>query len=153
MSMNALPAVRGLVPHLICHGADEAIEFYKSAFGAGEVCRVPGPDGKIMHASLSLNGFVFMLAEENLQYGNKAPTTLHGTPVRLHLRVDDVDAFMQRATAAGAKVIFPASDVFWGDRYGIVEDPFGHHWSMATPKVEMTEKEVEDAAKQFFHKS
>lgn len=137
----------GLTPHLVCDGAAAAIEFYKKAFDATEMMRIPGPDGKIMHAAVSINGAMVMLVDENKQHGNLGPKTLKGTPVILHLGAPDADAAIKRAADAGAKVVMPAADMFWGDRYGQIEDPFGHLWSIATPKKKMTEAEIRDAAR------
>lgn len=130
-----LPAapVHSVTPHLVCAGAAAAIDFYKQAFGAEELLRMPTPDGKLMHACLAINGSTVMLCDEFPGMGNTAPTTLHGTPVTIHLPVPDVDAAAAKAVAAGAKLVMPVADMFWGDRYGIVEDPFGHRWSVATP--------------------
>ena len=100
-----------------------------------------------MHAALSINGASVMLTDENLQYGNKSPSTLKGTPVTLHLLVADVDKAFAQAVDAGAKVIMPVADMFWGDRYGIVEDPFGHRWSIATPKQNLTQAQIMEAAR------
>lgn len=142
----------GLAPHLVCDGAAAAIEFYKKAFGATEMMRLPGPDGKIMHAAVSINGAMVMLVDENRDHDTLGPKTLKGTPVILHLGVPDADAAIKRAADAGARVVMPAADMFWGDRYGQIEDPFGHRWSIATPKKKMTVDEIrEAAAKAFSH--
>jgi PhnB protein len=142
---DGMPAV---TPHLICAGAAEAIEFYKQAFGAVEMVRLPGKDGKLMHACVSINGSPVMLADEFPEWGSLSPKTLNGTPVTIHLVVEDADAAAARAVAAGATVKMPVQDMFWGDRYGVVEDPFGHLWSLATPQREtpMTEDELRQAA-------
>jgi PhnB protein len=128
--------VHRLSPHLVCAGAARAIDFYKAAFGAVEMMRLPGPDGRLMHGCVSINGSSVMLVDEFPEMGAMAPTTLKGTPVTIHLIVDDVDAVTARAVAAGATVVMPVADQFWGDRYGVVADPFGHHWSIATPSKE-----------------
>jgi PhnB protein len=138
--------VHRLSPHLVCAKAAEAIDFYQKAFGATELMRLTGPDGRLMHARVSINGSSVMLVDEYPGMGASAPTTLKGTPVMMHLIVDDADAFAARAIAAGAKVIMRISDMFWGDRYGVIEDPFGHRWSIATPKRPVFGKELEDAA-------
>jgi uncharacterized protein (TIGR02246 family) len=142
----AAHGVHRLSPHLVCANAAGAIDFYKEAFGATELMRLPGPDGKLMHACVSINGSSVMLVDEHPGMGNSAPTTLRGTPVTMHLIVGDADNFAGRAIAAGAKVIMPVSDMFWGDRYGVIEDPFGHRWSIATPKRPVFGKELEEAA-------
>jgi uncharacterized glyoxalase superfamily protein PhnB len=135
-----------LSPHLVCAGAADAIDFYVKAFGATEMVRLPGPDGKLMHASVSINGSSVLLVDEMLEHGIKSPKTLGGTPVTIHLVIPDVDAFVERAVAAGAKVTMPVADAFWGDRYGVIEDPFGHSWSVATPIKQMSVDEIAAAA-------
>jgi uncharacterized glyoxalase superfamily protein PhnB len=135
-----------LSPHLVCAGAADAIDFYIKAFGATEMIRLPGPDGKLVHASVSINGSSVLLVDEMLDHGIKSPKTLGGTPVTIHLVVADVDAFVERAVAAGATVTMPVADAFWGDRYGVLEDPFGHSWSVATPVREMSADEIQAAA-------
>jgi uncharacterized glyoxalase superfamily protein PhnB len=137
----------GLAPHLICDDAASAIEFYKKAFGAVEMMRLDGDGGKIMHAAMSINGAMVMLVDENRDYGMLGPRALKGTPVTLHLMAADADASMARAERAGAKVLMPAADMFWGDRYGMVEDPFGHRWSIAETKKAMTIDEIREAAR------
>ena len=134
-----------LSPHLVCAGAAEAIAFYEAAFGAVELIRLPGPDGKLMHACVSINNSSVMLVDENVDYGLLSPKSLKGTPVTMHLFVPDVDAWFARAVAAGATVRMPVDDMFWGYRYGILEDPFGHLWSIATPQRTMTGAELAEA--------
>jgi PhnB protein len=134
-----------LSPHLVCAGAAKAIDFYKKAFGATEMMRLPGKDGKLIHASVEINGAMVMLVDEFPQMHALSPTSLKGTPVTIHLMVDDVDAFTKRAVKAGAKVVMPVADMFWGDRYGIIEDPFGHRWSIATHLRDMSAKEIQAA--------
>ncbi len=133
--------VHRVTPHLVCAGAAKAIDFYKEAFGATEMMRLPGPDGRLMHALLIINGSSVMLVDEFPQMVVYAPTTLKGTSVTIHLIVDDVDAYANRAVAAGATVVMPVADQFWGDRYGIIADPFGHHWSIAKPSKEQPSHE------------
>lgn len=134
----------GLTPHIICSGAADAIAFYVKAFGAEEMMRLPAPDGKLMHATIIINGAPLMMVDEFPGCaGSSSPQTLKGTPVSLHLKVDDVDAWMKRAVDAGATVIMPVADMFWGDRYGMVEDPFGHRWSIATPQRNLSRAELE----------
>ncbi len=123
-----------LAPHLVCAGAADAMEFYKRAFGAEEMMRLPGPDGKLMHGSMLVNGAMLMLVDENPDWGVRGPLALGGSPVTLHMTVPDVDAALAKAAAAGATITMPAADMFWGDRYGMVKDPFGHNWSIATPQ-------------------
>jgi uncharacterized glyoxalase superfamily protein PhnB len=141
----ALPAMLPLAPHLVCAGAAKAIDFYKKAFGASEMMRLAAKDKRLIHASLMINGAVVMLVDEFPEMGSKAPTSLKGTPVTIHLNVDDVDGAIKRAAKAGAKVIMPAADMFWGDRYGVIEDPFGHRWSIATHQRDLTPKEIKEA--------
>jgi PhnB protein len=143
----AAHGVHAVTPHLVCAGAADAIEFYTRAFGATEMIRVPGPDGKLMHACVCINGSSVMLVDEYPAMGSVGPKVLKGTPVTIHLIVDDVDAVVARAVEAGAKVVMPVEDQFWGDRYGQIEDPFGHRWSVATPKREMTMDQIREAAR------
>ena len=133
-----------ITPHLVCAGAAEAIEFYKKAFGAVEQGRMPTPDGKIMHASLRIGDSPLMLADEFSDYGSLGPLALKGTPVVVHLYVQDVDAVYAQAVAAGAKATMPPADMFWGDRYGQLVDPFGHRWSLATHTRDMTPEQMRE---------
>ena len=137
-----------VTPHLICAGAAQAIEFYKQAFGAIEEARLPGPDGRLMHASVKIGDSQVMLVDEMPEWGALGPKSLKGSPVTIHLIVDDVDSFVARAVKAGAKVTMPVEDQFWGDRYGKLEDPFGHHWSVATPVREVSMEEAQKAMQQ-----
>lgn len=137
--------MHSLTPHIVCDGAAAAIEFYKKAFGATEVLRMPTPDGKLMHAQIKIEDSSLMLVDANPTWGIFGPKALNGTPVTLHLFVDDVDAMTAQAVAAGAKVIMPVADMFWGDRYGQIEDPFGHRWSIATHKLDMEPEEIRTA--------
>ena len=138
-----------LTPHIVCAGAADAIDFYKRAFGAEELMRVPGEDGKLMHAAVSIDGAMLMLVDENREWGIQSPLSLGGSPVTLHLSVPDADAAIARAEAAGATVVMAAHDAFWGDRYGLVKDPFGHSWSVAHPlrDTAMSEDELRAAAR------
>jgi PhnB protein len=121
-----------ITPHLVCAGAADAIAFYKKAFNAEEGGRLPGPDGKLMHAMVRIGGEALMLVDEMSEWGLLGPKALKGSPVTIHLYVTDVDATVAQAVAAGAKVTMPVANMFWGDRYGCLEDPFGHRWSVAT---------------------
>jgi PhnB protein len=134
-----------VTPHLICAGAADAIEFYKKAFGAVEEGRLPGPNGRLMHAMIRINGSAVMLVDEMPEWGALGPKSLKGSPVTIHLYVDDADAFAERAVKAGAKITMPVADQFWGDRYGKLEDPFGHHWSVATHVRDVTPDEMKQA--------
>ena len=144
--------IHPVIPHLVCAGAAKAIEFYKKAFGAEEMMRMPGPDGKLMHACININGAPVFLVDENVEYGAPGPKTLKGSPVFIHLSVKDVDAVVKRAVKAGAKITMPVADMFWGDRYGQLEDPFGHRWSVATHIRDMTPAEIKLAMQQAMQK-
>jgi uncharacterized glyoxalase superfamily protein PhnB len=137
-----------VTPHLVCARAGEAIDFYKKAFGAVEEARLPGPGGKIMHALIRIGGAPIMLVDEAPEWGMLGPQALKGSPVTIHLYTDDVDAFVARAVKAGAKVKMPVADMFWGDRYGTLEDPFGHQWSVATHTREVSPAEMATAMKE-----
>lgn len=135
-----------VTPHLVCAGAADAIDFYKKAFGATEIMRVPGPNGLLMHASVRIGDSMVMLVDEMKEWGALGPIARGGGSVTIHLTVPDVDAWFARAVAAGATPLMPVADMFWGDRYGIVVDPFGHAWSIATHIRDMTAEEVSAAA-------
>lgn len=137
-----------MTPHLICAGAADAIEFYKKAFNAVELSRIPGQDGKLLHASVRIGDSVVMLTDEMPAYGALGPNSLKGSPVTIHLYVGDVDTFAAQAVAAGAKVRMPVADMFWGDRYGQLEDPFGHRWSVATHIRDVAPEEMRQAMRQ-----
>ena len=134
-----------VTPHLVCAGASDAIEFYKKAFNAVEEARLPGPQGKLMHAMIRINGSAVMLADEFPEWGSFGPKALKGSSVTIHLYVEDVDAAVARAVGAGAKITMPLEDMFWGDRYCKLEDPFGHHWSIATHVRDVSPDEVREA--------
>jgi PhnB protein len=146
--VNPIPAgMTAVTPHLVCARAAEAIEFYKKAFGAVEESRLPGPDGKVMHAAIRIGGAAIMLVEEAPEWGMLGPKALKGSPVTIHLYVDDTDALVARAVKAGAKVTMPVADMFWGDRYGTLEDPFGHRWSVGTHVRDVSPGEMVEAMK------
>ena len=130
------PGMESLIPHLVCEGCSEAIEFYKKAFGAEEVGRMPAPDGRrLMHAAIRIGkSYVFLVDDfpEFREGKSESPKGLKGTPVTIHHYVENCDAAIKRAQEAGATVVMPPADMFWGDRYGQVLDPFGHRWSFAT---------------------
>lgn len=134
-----------VTPHLICENAAAAIDFYQRAFGAQELSRLAGPNGRIMHASIRIGDSVIMLNDEFPDWGALGPNALNGTPVTIHLYVEDADALFNRATQAGAKVKLPLTDMFWGDRYGQLEDPCGHRWSIATHVRDVTPEEMRAA--------
>lgn len=157
MSKSAQPIPTGhehMIPHLVC---DPAIEFYKKAFGAEETYRMPAPDGRrIMHAAIRIgNGYVFLADDFPEFRGGKgqSPTALKGTPVTMHRYVENCDAAVERALLAGAKALMPVGDAFWGDRYGAVVDPYGHHWAFATHIKDLTPAEIQEAMKEAFAQS
>ena len=133
-------------PYLFVKDAAGAIEFYKTAFKAKEVMRVPGPGGRVGHAEIKIGDSPIMLAEENPEMGARGPKTLGGSPLMLHLYVKDVDAVVEQAAAAGAKIIRPVADQFYGDRAGGLEDPFGHLWHVASRKENVPPKELRKRA-------
>jgi uncharacterized glyoxalase superfamily protein PhnB len=123
-----------VTPHLTVRGAAQAIDFYKTAFGAEESYRMPNPQGEgLWHAEIKIGDSYIFLNDEYPEMGSMSPNTLGGSSVTLHLEVKDVDAWFERAIRAGATVTMPIEDMFWGDRYGKLVDPFGHHWSISTP--------------------
>ena len=147
---NVQPVPDGMhtvTPHLVCAGAADAIEFYKKAFNAVELGRVPGPQGKLLHALIRIGDSVVMLVDEFPDWKSFGPKSLKGSPVTIHLYVPDVETFFKQAVTAGAKVAMPLEDMFWGDRYGKLEDPFGHHWSVATHVRDVKPEELREAAK------
>ncbi|MCI0570416.1 MAG: VOC family protein [Myxococcaceae bacterium] len=147
MSKTVKPVPEGyhtVTPYLVVRGAAKAIEFYKQAFGAEETVRMPGPDGTVMHAELRIGDSVVMLGDEAPGTGSRSPQTLGGTTGGLMLYVPDVDALCARALKAGATLAEPLKNVFWGDRYGKVTDPFGHTWSIATHVEDVSPEEMEE---------
>lgn len=156
-SVKPIPAGQeGLIPHLVCSPCSEAIEFYKKAFGAEEVSRMPAPDGrKIMHAQIRIGkSFVFLVDDFPEFCGGKSnlATANPGTPVTMHHYVENVDAAIKRAQDAGAKVQMPPADMFWGDRYGVITDPYGHKWSLATHQKDLTPEQMQAGMKEAFSK-
>ena len=146
--VKAIPdGMRSVTPHLVCAGAADAIEFYKKAFNATELVRIPTADGRIMHACVRIGDSELFLVDEMPEWGALGPKSLKGSPVTIHLQVEDVDAFVKRAVGAGAKITMPVADQMWGDRYGKLEDPFGHHWSVATHVRDVTPEELKAAIK------
>jgi len=149
LSVKPIPeGMHTVTPHLVCAGAAEAIEFYQTAFGATELSRVPGANGKLMHASVRIGDSVVMLNEEMPEWGAFGPKSLKGSAVTIHLYVENADAVFEQAVAAGAKITMPLDDMFWGDRYGKVEDPFGHQWSIGTHVRDVTPEEMQKAMEQ-----
>ena len=135
--------MHSLTPHLICAGAADAITFYVKAFNAVELTRLPGSQGKLMHAIVRIGDSALMLVDENTQWGRLGPKSLKGSPVTVHLFVKNVDATVAQAVAAGAKITMPITDMFWGDRYAQLEDPFGHRWSVATHTRDLSPEEIQ----------
>lgn len=134
-----------VTPHLVVRDAAAAIEFYKKAFGAVERSRAPGPDGKlIFHADLQIGDSRVFLNDEFPDMGAISPLGYKGTSVTLHLCVEDADKQFQQALAAGAEVVMPLENQFWGDRYGIVKDPFGHHWSISHHAEDLTPEQIRE---------
>ena len=146
MAVKRIPdGFRRVTPHLTVKGAAKMIEFYKKAFGAVEKRRAPGPDGQsIMHAEISIGDSILFLNDEFPEMGAFSPLAANSTPVTLHLFVEDADKQFQQALAAGAEVVMPLADQFWGDRYGIVKDPSGHHWSIAHHAEDLTPQQMQE---------
>jgi uncharacterized glyoxalase superfamily protein PhnB len=139
-----------ITPHLVVRGVAEAVEFYRRAFGAEELLRNLAPDGKsIMHCELLLGDSRFFVNDEFPEQGVLSPLGLPGTAVTLHLYVEDVDGFFARAVAAGAEVLMPVTDAFWGDRYGMLRDPFGHRWSVASRIEDLSPNELQRRAAEY----
>ena len=137
---------RSITPHLVVRGAARAIDFYKEALGAEEIMRLAAPGGMLAHAEIRIGDSKLFLVDEFPEpraEGIGSPQQIGGTAVTIHLFVDDVDAAIQRASAAGAKVTMPPADMFWGDRYGRILDPFGHSWSIATHVKDLTPEEIQ----------
>ena len=148
MPVNPIPeGYHSVTPYLIIRGAADAIEFYKKAFGATELFRFPGPDGKIGHAELQVGNSRIMLADEYPDMGYNGPQTLGGSPVALMIYLADVDTVFNRAVEAGATVKEALQDKFYGDRIGTVIDPFGHRWHLATHQEDVSMEEMERRAK------
>jgi PhnB protein len=137
--------MRSVTPYLTCAGASDAIAFYTKAFDATELLRLPGAQGKVMHAQIKIGDSVLMLGEECPEMNALGPKARQGTSVTIHLYVNDVDAAFAKAVAAGATVKMPLQDMFWGDRYGVLEDPFGHQWSLATHMRDVGPEEMQQA--------
>ena len=144
MSVQPIPeGYNTLSPSLAVENAAEAIEFYKRAFGATERMRMDGPGGTIAHAELEIGNSVVMLSDPSPMSGVRPPKEIGGTSVSIFMYTEDVDALVERAAEAGATVTMPPSDQFWGDRFGTVTDPFGHHWAIATHVEDVPPEEME----------
>jgi len=142
-AVKAIPeGYHTVTPYLILSGADDAIAFYKKALGAEEVMRLGSPGGKIGHAEIKIGNSRIMLADEHPELQALSPRTVGGSPVSIHLYVENADAAVERAVAAGAKLVRPVADQFYGDRVGGIEDPFGYRWFIATRKEDLTMDEI-----------
>jgi uncharacterized glyoxalase superfamily protein PhnB len=143
MSVKPIPeGYHTLTPFLTVRNAERAIEFYKQAFGAQERGVAKGPDGKVMHAEVKIGDSVIMLSDEYPEFGSLSPQSVGGSPMGLHIYIENVDAAFDRAVKAGAQVEMPVMDQFWGDRYGKLKDPFGHKWSIATHVKDVSADEM-----------
>jgi len=143
MAVKAIPdGYTSITPYLIVQGAGEALAFYAKALGAKTVVNMPGPDGSVMHAEMQIGNARFMLGEENVQRGDKSPKALGGSASSIMIYTEDVDQLVRQATDAGAKVVMPIQDMFWVDRFGSITDPFGHNWSIATHKEDLSPEEM-----------
>ena len=136
-----------VTPYLVVKGAAKAIEYYKNVFGATEVMRMAGPDGRVGHAELQIGDSRIMLADENPSMGNRSAESIGGSPVSLYVYLPDCDIVVANAAAEGAKILKPVQDQFYGDRSGFIQDPFGHLWGVATHKEDVSAKEMEERAK------
>jgi len=149
--VRAVPeGYHAITPILIVTDAAQALDFYRSAFGAEETVRMPGPDGRVMHAEMRLADSVFMLGEESPEMGARGPKSYGGSPVTLYVYVEDVDSAWDQAVKAGAKEISPLTNMFWGDRTGRLEDPFGHRWSLSQHIEDPTPEEMQKRQEEFF---
>ena len=138
-----------LVPHITVHDAKAAIAFYQKAFGAVEQFRLAMPDGRILHAQVKIGDSILMLADEFPEHGgSKSPRGIGGSPVMIHVNVPNVYHTVAQAVAAGATITMPVADMFWGERYGRLRDPFGHEWSVATLVRKLTPEQMQAAAMQ-----
>jgi PhnB protein len=144
---NPVPeGMHSVVPYLIIKDAPAAIEFYQKAFGAEELTRIPGPDGRLLHATIKIGDSVIMMSEEFPEFGGRGPLALGGSAVSIHLYVEDVDSAWAQAVDAGCDITMALEDTFWGDRFGSLRDPFGHAWSLASHIRDLTTEEVIEAA-------
>lgn len=154
--VNPIPeGFHSVTANLVVRRASEAIEYYKRAFSAHQVFRMDRPDGKVVHALLKIGDSMVMLADECDEHEGhekscvRSPEDLHGTSVNLYLYVDDADSVFDRAVEAGGEAMTDISDMFWGDRMGVVKDPFGHFWTVATQIEEVSDVEMKQRTKQF----
>ena len=141
MAVSPIPSgYHSVTPYLVLDGAAKAIEFYKQAFDADELLRMPGPDGKVAHAEIKIGDSPVMMADASDEF--RGPRAFGGTPVSLMIYTSDADAMFKRAIAAGAKQLKPVENQFYGDRTGVLEDPFGHVWSIATHVEDVSDEEI-----------
>ena len=138
-----------ITPSLSFNGTEEAMVWYKNVFGARERMKINGPDNKIMHAEMTIGDSMIFLAEQNPQYGNKTPQSVNGNSISLHIYVEDVDNTIKKAVQNGAKLLMAPMDMFYGDRCGNIEDPYGYSWVLATHVKDVAEKEMLQKAKEF----
>jgi PhnB protein len=151
MAVNPIPkGYEGATPYLCCKDAAKVIEFYKKAFGAEELYRLPMPDGRVGHAEVKIGGAIVMLADEFPEWGSKSPLSVGGTAVTVLVYVPDVDAFVAHAEKAGAKVLMPPETMFYGDRSSKIEDPSGHYWMFSSRVEDLTPEEINERAKTAF---
>ena len=148
MAVRPIPeGYHAITPYIVVDDAERAIEFYKDAFGADEHVRMPGPDGKIAHAELQIGDSKLMLSDPFEQSNVKSPSDRGGPTSSIFMYVDDCDATFEQAKTAGASVVSELEDMFWGDRFGTLTDPFGHVWSIATHKEDLSEEEMAERSK------
>jgi PhnB protein len=148
--VNPIPeSYHTVTPSLVVRGAAEALDFYRRAFNAKETARMPGPGGTIMHAEFRIGDSIMMLNDEMPEMGSKSPEAFGGSPVSFYVYVEDVDAAWKRAVDAGAKPTMPLADMFWGDRVGCLEDPFGHRWLLSQHVADLTPEEIQQGQEEF----
>lgn len=150
---KAIPdGYHGATPYLVVKDAAKALEFYQKAFGAKEVMRMGEPGGRIGHAEIKIGEALVMLSDEFPDFGNLGPQSIGGTPVSMMLYVEDVDGFVNKAVAAGAKILKPVENQFWGDRTSLLQDPFGHKWYFATHVEDVAPEEMKKRSEEFMKK-
>lgn len=151
MPVNPIPkGFEGATPYLCCKDAARMLDFYKEAFGATELYRLPMPDGRVGHAEIKIGGAVLMLADEFPDWGSRSPLSVGGTSTTILIYVEDVDAFVEKAAKAGAKVLMPPQDMFYGDRTSKIEDPSGHYWMFSSRIEDLTPEQINERARTAF---